>query len=277
MVPSRCCRACQRRAADLVPQPRQHDAGARCEPQPRVCDSAGDRRRPRPSRPPAAHRGIHAGPRRRVAGLGAAYLGSALLLGSMTRIMPMTIALDPTPDVRVVGATVAFAALATIVFGLWPALRLSRTDTVRALNDQTGGLGGARRWFSTGNLLVTAQMALSLALLVASGALRPGRAARRGGGSGLRTRSHGACRGRSGARRDSTRCAGGTSAPAARADALAAGGRSGDFASVIPFGNTSMTRQVQADGPRLRGNEPGARDKLVGAPTTSSAPTISGR
>ena len=103
-----------------------------------------------------------------VAGLGAAYLGSALLLGSMTRIMPMTIALEPTPDVRVVGATVAFAALATIVFGLWPALRLSRTDTVRALNDQTGGLGGARRWFSTGNVLVTAQMALSLALLVAS-------------------------------------------------------------------------------------------------------------
>jgi hypothetical protein len=35
--------------------------------------------------------------------------------------------------------------------------------------------------------------------------------------------------------------------------------------SVIPFGNTSMTRAVQADGPRLRGNEPGASDTLVGA------------
>src|SRR4029453_16149514 len=61
-----------------------------------------------------------------------------------------------------------FAALATVAFGLWPALRLSRTDTGRALNDQAAGLGGARRWFSAGNMLVTAQMALSLALLIVS-------------------------------------------------------------------------------------------------------------
>jgi hypothetical protein len=37
------------------------------------------------------------------------------------------------------------------------------------------------------------------------------------------------------------------------------------LASVIPFGNTSMTRSVQGDGPRLRGNEPDAGDRLVGA------------
>jgi len=36
-------------------------------------------------------------------------------------------------------------------------------------------------------------------------------------------------------------------------------------ASVIPFGDMSITRRVQADGPRLRGNEPGADGKLVGA------------
>jgi hypothetical protein len=36
-------------------------------------------------------------------------------------------------------------------------------------------------------------------------------------------------------------------------------------ASVIPFGDLSITRRVQADGPRLRGNEPGAGGKLVGA------------
>jgi hypothetical protein len=199
------------------------------------------------------------------AGLGAAYLGSSLLLGSMTRIMPMTIALQPTPDVRVVGATVAFAALATVVFSLWPALRLSRTDTVRALNDQTGGLGGARRWFSTGNVLVTAQMALSLALLVASALFV--RAALLGAeadpGFALDRTVHAEvdpalagfdeARGRDVQRRLLERM---RSLPGVEAASVA---------SVIPFGNTSMTRAVQADGPRLRGNEPEARDKLVGA------------
>ena len=199
------------------------------------------------------------------AGLGAAYLGSSLLLGSMTRIMPMTIALQPTPDVRVVGATVAFAALATVVFGLWPALRLSRTDTVRTLNDQTGGLGGARRWFSTGNVLVTAQMALSLALLVASALFV--RAALLGAeadpGFALDRTVHAEvdpafagfdeARGRDVQRRLLERM---RSLPGVEAASIA---------SVIPFGNTSMTRVVQADGPRLRGNEPGASDKLVGA------------
>jgi predicted permease len=200
-----------------------------------------------------------------VAGLGAAYLGSWLLLGSMTRIMPMTIALQPTPDVRVVGATAAFAALATVAFGLWPALRLSRTDTVRALNDQTGGLGGARRWFSTGNVLLTAQMALSLALLVASALFV--RAALLGAqadpGFALDRTVHAEvdpalagfdqARGRDVQRRLLERM---RSLPGVEAASIA---------SVIPFGNTSMTRVVQADGPRLRGNEPGASDKLVGA------------
>jgi predicted permease len=199
------------------------------------------------------------------AGLGAAYLGSSLLLRSMTRIMPMTIALQPTPDVRVVAATVVFAALATAVFGLWPALRLSRTETVRSLNDQTGGLGGARRWFSTGNVLVTAQMALSLALLVASALFV--RAALLGAeadpGFALDRTVHAEVdpallgfdevRGRDVQRRLLERM---RSLPGVEAASIA---------SVIPFGNTSMTRVVQADGPRLRGNDPGARDKLVGA------------
>ena len=60
-----------------------------------------------------------------VVGLAAAYLGATLLVGSLTAIMPVTIALEPALDVRVVLATVAFAALATVTFGLWPAVRLS--------------------------------------------------------------------------------------------------------------------------------------------------------
>ena len=177
----------------------------------------------------------------------------------------MTMALQPTPDVRVVGATVVFAALATVVFGLWPALRLSRTDTIRALNDQTGGLGGARRWFSTGNVLVTAQMALSLALLVVSALFV--RAALLGAkadpGFALDRTVHAEvdpalagldeARGRDVQRRLLERM---RSLPGVEAASTA---------SVIPFGDISITRRVQADGPRLRGNEPGAGDKLVGA------------
>jgi predicted permease len=199
------------------------------------------------------------------AGLAAAYFGSALLLRSMVRIMPVSIALQPAPDVRVIAATIVFAFLATLAFGLWPALRLSRTDTVRALNDQTGGLGGARRWFSTGSLLVTAQMALSLALLIVSALFV--RAAHLGAqadpGFPLDRTVHvevdpslggmDEAKGREVHRQLLERM---RSRPGVEAAASA---------SVIPFGDVSITRRVQADGPRLRGNEPGAADKLVGA------------
>ena len=198
-------------------------------------------------------------------GLVAAYIGSAVLLGSLTRIMPVTIALQPALDVRVVLATVAFAALATVTFGLWPAVRLSRTDTIRALNDQTAGMGGARRWFSTANLLVTAQMALSLALLILSALFV--RAAALGAeanpGFALDRTVHAEVdpglagmdetKGREVRRHLLERL---RSTPGVEAATVA---------SVIPFGDVSITRRVQAEGPRLRGNEPGASGKLVGA------------
>jgi putative ABC transport system permease protein len=200
-----------------------------------------------------------------IAGLGAAYLGTTLLLRSMIRIMPVSIALQPSPDVRVVAATVIFAALATVAFGLWPALRLSRTDTVRALNDQAGGLGGARRWFSTGNLLVTAQMALSLALLIVSALFV--RAAQLGAqanpGFALDRTVH--------AEIDPSLAgmneAAGRDVHRRLLERMRAlpGVEAVSSASVIPFGDVSITRRVQADGPRLRGNEPGANEKLVGA------------
>jgi predicted permease len=200
-----------------------------------------------------------------IAGLVAAYFGSSLLLGSMVRIMPMRIALEATPDVRVAGATVAFAALATVAFGLWPALRLSRTDTIRALNDQTGGMGGGRRWFSTGNLLVTAQMTLSLALLIVSALFVRGAAlgARTDPGFPLHRTVHAEVdpalagmdepRGRELIRQLVERL---RSLPGVEAVSTA---------SLIPFGDVSIDRRVQTDGPRLRGNEPGANEKLFSA------------
>ena len=198
-------------------------------------------------------------------GLGIAHLGSTLLLQSLVRIMPIRIALQPAPDMRVVGATMGFAAIATVIFALWPALRLSRTDTMRSLNDQTGGMGGGRRWFSTGNLLVTAQMALSLALLIVSALFvraallgartDPGFALDRTVYAEVDPALAGMdeARGREVHRQLLQRL---RSLPGVEAASAA---------SVVPFGETSITRRVQGDGPRLRGNEPEARDRLVGA------------
>jgi len=69
----------------------------------------------------------------------------------------------------VVGMTVTLAALSTLVFGLIPALKLIRVESGPALQAQgvraTGGRAAAR--FRTG--LTTAQIALSMALLVLAG------------------------------------------------------------------------------------------------------------
>ena len=213
-----------------------------------------------------------------VVGLAAAYLGATLLVGSLTAIMPVTIALQPALDVRVVLATIAFAALATVTFGLWPAVRLSRTDTIRALNDQTGGMGGARRWFSTANLLVTAQMALSLALLILSALFVRAAAlgAQANPGFALDRTVHAEVdpglagmdesKGREVRRHLLERL---QSTPGVEAASAA---------SVIPFGEVSITRRVQSDGPRLRGERARSRAGSSSAlGPTSSGPTTSAR
>ena len=104
------------------------------------------------------------------AGLVAAYWVIRVLISSFMVAIPFTIDFDPRPDARVVIATLVFAALSTIVFGLWPALRLARTDVVPELKEQTGDHSeGKRRWFTLRHALVVAQMALSLGLLTAGG------------------------------------------------------------------------------------------------------------
>ncbi len=105
-----------------------------------------------------------------VAGLVAAYWAIRVLVSSFMVAMPVTIDFEPRPDARVVVATLGFAALSTIVFGLWPALRLARTDVVPELKEQTGDHAeGRRRWFTLRHALVVTQMALSLGLLTAGG------------------------------------------------------------------------------------------------------------
>ena len=72
-------------------------------------------------------------------------------------------------DVRVLGATGGFCLLATMLFGLRPALRLSARDVVRDLKESGGGVVRAtrRRWrFVPRGLSVVCQIALSVTLVM---------------------------------------------------------------------------------------------------------------
>ncbi len=93
-------------------------------------------------------------------------------------------------DVRVLGATLSFCLIATVLFGVRPALSLSGRDLVGDLKESGGGVLQAtrrRRWILPRGLSVLCQMALSVALvmtatLLARTALR---AAQAGPGFGL--------------------------------------------------------------------------------------------
>lgn len=107
-------------------------------------------------------------------GLGGLFVASwstSLLINSMARLAPLDLVYNATPDIRVMGVTLLFCVLSTVIFGLFPAWKLSRPDMWVDLKENTGEdiAGGARRLFSRGNLLVMAQLSLSLMMLVAAG------------------------------------------------------------------------------------------------------------
>ncbi len=91
---------------------------------------------------------------------------------------------DFAMDTRVLFFSLALSLLTGIIFGLAPAWRASRPDLVPALKDEALALDERTRRLSLRNLLVVAQVALSLVLLIAAGlflrsfqqaqAIRPG-------------------------------------------------------------------------------------------------------
>ncbi len=105
------------------------------------------------------------------AGLVIASWSTPLLIESMSRLVPLDLVYDSTPDARVLGFTLLFCVLSTVVFGLFPAWKLSKPDVWVDLKENTGEdvAGRKRRLFSRGNMLVMAQLSLSLAMLTAAG------------------------------------------------------------------------------------------------------------
>jgi predicted permease len=84
---------------------------------------------------------------------------------------PITI--TPRMDMRVLLFSVAAAVVSAMLFGVAPALRSLKTDLVPALKSATQGSTGSNRTIGR-NILVVAQVALSMVLLVAAGMLLDG-------------------------------------------------------------------------------------------------------
>ena len=186
------------------------------------------------------------------------------LVSSMATAFPIFLALDLTPDTTVLVATMMFCSLATVAFGLWPALRLSRPDLLSSLRDRSGEIGGriAGR-ITVRDALVTAQLALSLALLVVSGLFVRGAAAGASATPGFDVGplaiaeidsalgGYGAAQGREAHRAvlEKLRSTPGIASVAE--------------ASALPFGNYSSGTAVQRGGPRLKNEDPDAAGKLL--------------
>jgi predicted permease len=82
--------------------------------------------------------------------------------------------ISPGIDARVLLFTAAVSILTGIIFGLAPALRSLGANLTPALKDAAGNLPSGRplaRWFSVGNTLVVAQVALTVIVLAAAGLL----------------------------------------------------------------------------------------------------------
>lgn len=72
-------------------------------------------------------------------------------------------------DWRVLGFTLTATLLTGLLFGIAPALRSMRVDLTPALKDNAGGLGGRQGRFRLGNVLVVAQVALTVVVMVGAG------------------------------------------------------------------------------------------------------------
>ncbi len=103
------------------------------------------------------------------AALGLAFaLWGARVLVSELSFGGSHIALDVGVDWRVLGFTGGIAIATALIFGTVPALRATRIHPSEAIKEQGRSIAGESR-FGTASLLVIAQVALSLVLVVAAG------------------------------------------------------------------------------------------------------------
>jgi predicted permease len=104
-----------------------------------------------------------------------AYWGAHAIISFVSRNQTRPMAFATGVDMRVLAFTVGISLLTGILFGIAPAFRSIRVDLTPALKEGEGGsasfghAGG--KWFSVGNGLVVAQVALAVVVLVGAGLL----------------------------------------------------------------------------------------------------------
>jgi predicted permease len=123
-----------------------------------------------------------------VAGLLLALWSSDLLFVSLGHMLPLDLVWSTGPSMALFSATFGFCVLGTLAFALGPALKLSRGEVLHDLKEHAGEDVVRRRWkFLPRNLLVVAQIALSLALLTAAALFIRGAFEAAGVDTGLKT------------------------------------------------------------------------------------------
>jgi predicted permease len=102
-------------------------------------------------------------------------LGGFVLATVLTRVLVLyasagrvPIALDLTPDLRVLAFTIATSFVCTVIFVFVPAIRAVRVDAIGAVGS-VAATARAHGGLSSARLLVVTQVALSLVLLVGAG------------------------------------------------------------------------------------------------------------
>ena len=105
-------------------------------------------------------------------GLAAASRGTRVLLATVSSASD-PIAIDTTPDGRVLAFTGMITLASVLLFGLLPAFRATRVDIATSLRSQGRNLMGAARvgHIPFGRALVVAQITLSMLLLIGGGLL----------------------------------------------------------------------------------------------------------
>jgi len=105
-----------------------------------------------------------------VGGIALGRFATTTLTSALAAALPISIVLEGAASPALVVATLLFCGLATTWFALGPALRYSRADVMTDLQPQAGeDVAERRHRFMPRNPLQVAQVALSLALLIASG------------------------------------------------------------------------------------------------------------
>jgi predicted permease len=205
-----------------------------------------------------------------IGGLAFAASATRLMTASITPLLPVTLSFDVAPDYRIIAATFTFCLISTVLFSLGPALKLARTNVVPELKENSGELIKRSR-LAMRDVLVMGQLALSLVMLTVAGLFVRGaiEAARVDPGftfeKGVLINTDASLAGRS---VDETRALYQRVTDALRA---VPGVQAASFASIMPFGEITESRNIQLPGPTVEGARAGGSSVDLGGGSLSAA------